>query len=211
MDIALSGLTANLLPYLIIGAVFLIGALIFWYAHVAPEKPEPAARNGAAPAAVPAPAASPGRPVWPLRLDESATDLTVATRFALIERLGTIGAPWCAEILAQAFREEREPELRDAVLAALIESAQQASRPVFEAAFGSTRPSERAYAADGLTAIGAFDFAARGLDDHEDGVALAAAYALKRSGQSALVDRYLERHNGEGRAAEIRRLLHALE
>ena len=74
------------------------------------------------------------RITWPLRVDESAKDIDTPTRLDLIERMGTIGGEWSAEILALAAGEEREPELRDAVLVSLVECAQRTSQPVFEQA-----------------------------------------------------------------------------
>ena len=56
---------------------------------------------------------------WAQRIDESASGLDVTQKIELIERLGLIATPWSEQILLQARIEERAPELRRAIDAAL--------------------------------------------------------------------------------------------
>jgi hypothetical protein len=42
-----------------------------------------------------------------------------AARIELVERLALVGAPWCAEVLRAAWREERTPSVRKAIRKAL--------------------------------------------------------------------------------------------
>ena len=205
--------------------IFALGAAMIWYASAAParaQKTRTASDVAEAPvvpqaAVLPqpplAPVAGPALAVpiaWTLRVDESAKDLDAATRLDLIERMGTIGGKWGADILLQAASEERDNDLRDAVLASLIECAQQSSQPAFERALAAERPAERVYAVDGLAAVGAFEAAAKALDDREEVVALAAAYALRASGQGALVERYISVNSGKDRASALRKMIDIL-
>ena len=197
------------LLYGIVAITFSLGLALLWYARVAPARVEETASTPERAAEAPP---SNGRTLtWPLKLDETANDLGMATRFDLLERLGTIGAPWCADILVLAYRQEHEPELRDAALAALVYCGQKTSRAIFEEALRCARPSERALAVEGLAAIGAYGAASRGLDDDEKAVALAAAYALKRSGNAELVEQYFRTHEGDRRVEDVRKLLGALD
>lgn len=202
---------ASLQQLAIVIVIFALGAAMIWYASAAPARAEKA-RVGSDVPDVPAAAEPAAEPpiLWPLRLDESATDLDAATRLDLIERMGTVGGKWGAEILVQAAIEEREPDLRDAVLAALIECAQPSSQAAFEHALQAERAAERLFAVDGLAAIGAYDGTAKALDDREEAVALAAAYALRASGQGALVERYLTANVGKDRANALRKMIDVL-
>ena len=52
-------------------------------------------------------------------IDADATELGVDEKRDLIERLGIIGGPWAKAVLRAANAQERGPELRDAIAAAL--------------------------------------------------------------------------------------------
>lgn len=209
----------------IIIVVAALGAAMIWYANAAPARVEAEADLPAPPvvsegsvavAALKSPTVPPARVpetvriTWPLKVDESAKDLDAATRLNLIERMGTIGGKWGSDILIAAFPQEREPEMRDAILSSLIACGERESQSVFEFALHNDRPAERAYAVDGLASIGAFESAARALDDQEEAVALAAAYALRRAGQGALVEKYLGANAGKPRAIALRNMFEVL-
>ena len=206
---------ASYQQWAIVVVIFALGAAMIWYAGAAPARYEKVRAETDAPVSPPAPAAylSPAAGpsiTWPLHVDESAQNIDAATRLDLIERMGTIGGKWGADILIQAASEEWDVALRDAVLASLIECAQPSSQPAFERALQADRPAERVLAIDGLVALGAYDVAAKALVDREDVVALAAAYALRASGEGALVERYISANAGKDRAALLRNMLDVL-
>jgi hypothetical protein len=65
-------------------------------------------------------AAPPEPPAWPALVDPRATGCDVRARLALVEALVTVGAPWSRAILQRALDDERDPDVRSAVLAAGI-------------------------------------------------------------------------------------------
>jgi hypothetical protein len=56
---------------------------------------------------------------WPLLVDDSARDLTLERRFALLRTLDAIGAPWCAPILRRAEDQEQDPQVLTIIATAL--------------------------------------------------------------------------------------------
>jgi HEAT repeat protein len=56
---------------------------------------------------------------WPRLVDESLTDADPQLRADIVERLGIIGEPWCADILRQAIEQEDDAGVRSAITAAL--------------------------------------------------------------------------------------------
>jgi hypothetical protein len=57
---------------------------------------------------------------WPSLIDESISDLPLEERRALIARLVVVNDEWTLPILRRAVHEERDPQLLDAVVDALI-------------------------------------------------------------------------------------------
>ncbi len=59
------------------------------------------------------------RITWPLMVDEGAINCDLPTRLQLIESLSFIGGSWSIEILARAYEQELDPNVRGAVFVAL--------------------------------------------------------------------------------------------
>jgi HEAT repeat protein len=147
---------------------------------------------------------------WPARL-EAGGDLDVAGRLRLIASLGFIAKRWCAQILVQAYEEEADADVRAAVLQALRRCNDPLATPTFVAGARSPDARQRSLAAEGLAALGNFEPLVGLLDDPELPVALTAAHALQRGGGAALLEANLSGRNGDSRAAELRRMLGAME
>jgi len=59
---------------------------------------------------------------WPVLVDETAINVDIATRLRLIEALGLIGGSWSREILARAYEQELDANVRGAIFVALRDS-----------------------------------------------------------------------------------------
>lgn len=59
------------------------------------------------------------RITWPAQVDETAVDCDLPTRLRLIEGLSFIGGNWSIEILARAYEQELDANVRGAIFVAL--------------------------------------------------------------------------------------------
>lgn len=87
--------------------LFGIGSSLVRSSKVRPD----AARETVAPA----PGATSGATAWPALVDESLTNLNLAERREMIERLTLVGNDWSREILRAATAEETDAGLRAAL------------------------------------------------------------------------------------------------
>ena len=111
----------------------------------------------------------------------------VAARTALVDRLGSRGDHDAATVLGRAWREEREPDVRAAVLSALGWCDGEAPLEIFGQALASGNDTERILAIEGFERRGCHERIVGALDDASDVVALAAAHALHRGGRDDLL------------------------
>ena len=161
-----------------------------------------------APSAVSAVAAKPAR-TWTAYVDpDLPAGLDLYERQRLIEGLGLVGEPWCAEALAHAYREEGD-DLRDVIVAAIAMCAGDVQSTV-DAAMRAERPSERLLALEFYARRGDLDILERALFDRDVAVALSAALALVRANESVRVDRYLARLDDIERVRAMRSVLTVL-
>jgi hypothetical protein len=58
-------------------------------------------------------------PVWPLLVDPRAGGCDAAARWELVDALAAVRAPWSEAILVRALDDESDPDVRNAVRAAL--------------------------------------------------------------------------------------------
>ncbi|TAM60991.1 hypothetical protein EPN52_03930 [bacterium] len=107
-----------------------------------------------------------------------------AARTALVEELGAATDHDAVTLLGRAWREEREPDVRAAVLAALAWCEGEIPLAVFEQALAEGGDAERILAIEGFERRGRYERIAVALDDSSDVVALAAAHALHRGGRA---------------------------
>jgi hypothetical protein len=56
---------------------------------------------------------------WPRLVDESLNDADPQLRLDIVERLGIIGEPWCADILHQAMEQEDDAGVKSAISSTL--------------------------------------------------------------------------------------------
>jgi hypothetical protein len=56
---------------------------------------------------------------WPRLVDESLTQADTQLRMDIVERLGIIGEPWCADILRQAIEQEDDAGVKSAISSTL--------------------------------------------------------------------------------------------
>ena len=150
--------------------------------------------------------AAPFHLTWPSQIDSEAGPLEPTDRLRLIESLGVVGEPWCAQTLALAYREEHG-EMRDAVVGAAADCLDSAGRGTLLLAIGAERASERALAVEGFAKMNDLEPVRPLLDDGSMPVALAAAYALVRGGASSAVEEFLAGRPEDERSGEIRSVL----
>lgn len=163
----------------ILAAVALaIGGL--WLTRI--ERAEPPASPGER---EPATAHPPVIPWWRAAGADVPGDL--AARTALVDELGTRGDRDAATVLGRAWREEREPDVRVAVLSALGWCDGEMPLEIFGQALASGSDAERILAIEGFERRGYHERIVGALDDASDVVALAAAHALHRGGRDDLL------------------------
>ncbi len=69
--------------------------------------------------AVPLNSASPPVPAWPSLVDPRAAGCDAAARWELVDALAAVRAPWAETILVRALDDEPDPDVRNALHAAL--------------------------------------------------------------------------------------------
>jgi|GEM_PF-3364818 len=157
-----------------------LGCTAIVFALLVPNRPavqdELAARDSVAPAEPQAPAVA----QWPSLVGGSRASLPFDARLRMIAGLGTLGERWCGPVLAAAYIEESETELRQAALRALCETRYDDCTQVLAAALDSNNVVERILAVELAETLGAAEFLDQALLDPQLVVATAAAYALKR-------------------------------
>ena len=145
---------------------------------------------------------------WPALVDPAAGVLDDHERRRVIDGLGIVGDPWCANILAKAFDEEHG-ELRVAALESLGHCTAEVVTPTLQRAYGSDVVAERYAAVDGASRRADVKLLERALHDADTTVALAAAYGLQRANRKDIIENNLVARIDEG-ANEIRRVLELL-
>jgi hypothetical protein len=212
---------------LLVFGIVLITAAIFWPSKSEPDiaaatkpwrfptltgvraqMPAPPVPAAVAAEAVVALAPEAERVRWPLLIDETATDLERLERLRIIESFTFVPGPWAAQILTQAYAEERD-DLREATVVAIAECGTLAE-PVLAQALLSHSASERAHAVDGYAKIGVLEPVVPLLDDPSLPVATSAAYALVRAQRSDVIDAHFAAQADAERLEEIRAVLSAL-
>ncbi|TAM75272.1 HEAT repeat domain-containing protein [bacterium] len=165
----------------ILAAVALaIGGL--WLTRIERTEPQPPATRRESEAA---PAVPPVIPWW--RAAGSGVPGDLAARIALVDELGARGNRDAATVLGRAWHEEREPDVRAAVLSALGWCDGETSLEIFDQALASGSDAERILAIEGFERRGRYERIVDALDDASDVVALAAAHALHRGGRDDLL------------------------
>ena len=59
---------------------------------------------------------------WPRLVDESLADADPRLRLDIVERLSIVGEPWCVDILRQAFKDENDAGVKEAISSVLAVS-----------------------------------------------------------------------------------------
>jgi hypothetical protein len=173
-----------------------------------PEPPAPIAAVATVATAGTEPPAPPAPILWPLLIDETATELERLERLRIVESFTFVPGPWAAGILTQAYAEERD-ELREAAVVAIAECGTLAE-PVLAQALVSPTASERALAVDGFAKIGVLEPVIPLLDDPSLPVATSAAYALVRAQRADVIDAHFAAQADAARLEEIRAVLSAI-
>ncbi|HEV2739676.1 MAG TPA: HEAT repeat domain-containing protein [Candidatus Elarobacter sp.] len=145
---------------------------------------------------------------WPALVDPAAGALDDSERRRVIDGLGIVGDPWCADILVKAFEEE-DGELRVAALESLGHCTADLVAPVLQRAYASHVVAERYAAVDGASRRGDVKLLERALHDADTTVALAAAYGLQRANRKDVIENNLVARIDDG-ANEIRSVLELL-
>lgn len=165
----------------------------------APAASEPS--DGGASAPEPA---LPAVPWWRAAGSDVPGDVTART--ALVEELGMRGDRDAALVLVRAWREERDPGVRDAVLAALRACDGEPPLEIFHEALADGSEAQRILAIEGFEGRGHHEPIVQALSDPSDVVALAAAIALYHSGKREPIEDARER-----RGASFAAMLDLLE
>ena len=145
---------------------------------------------------------------WPALVDPAAGALDDGERRRVIDGLGIVGDPWCADILVKAFEEEHG-ELRVAALESLGHCTADLVAPALQRAYASDVVAERYAAVDGASRRADVKLLERALHDADTTVALAAAYGLQRANRKDVIENNLVARIDDG-ANEIRRVLELL-
>ncbi|HEY6235876.1 MAG TPA: HEAT repeat domain-containing protein [Candidatus Elarobacter sp.] len=145
---------------------------------------------------------------WPALVDPAAGALDDSERRRVIDGLGIVGDPWCADILVKAFEEE-DGELRVAALESLGHCTADLVAPALQRAYASDVVAERYAAVDGASRRADVKLLERALHDADTTVALAAAYGLQRANRKDVIENNLVARIDDG-ANEIRRVLELL-
>ena len=145
---------------------------------------------------------------WPALVDPAAGALDDSERRRVIDGLGIVGDPWCADILVKAFEEE-DGELRVAALESLGHCTADLVAPTLQRAYASDVVAERYAAVDGASRRADVKLLERALHDVDTTVALAAAYGLQRANRKDVIENNLVARIDDG-ANEIRRVLELL-
>ncbi|TAM88451.1 HEAT repeat domain-containing protein [bacterium] len=145
-------------------------------------------------------AAPPVIPWW--RAAGSGVPGDSAARTALADKLGARGDRDATTLLIRAWHEEREPDVRVAVLSALGWCDGETPLEIFDQALAEGDDAERILAIEGLERRGHYERIVGALNDASDVVALAAAHALHRGSRDDLLAG-ARAHRGEAFAAML--------
>jgi hypothetical protein len=107
--------------------IIVIGAILFGIGTAIRTR-ERAASHGKTPIEPAAAPVSDAHLTWTSQFCENDEPLGAGARIELIERLGLVGAPWCADVLREAQRQERDPAVLHALERAFVNSLGPDSR-----------------------------------------------------------------------------------